>query len=202
MARKATDTKQKLIDTASMLIWKSSYGSVSVDDICKAADVKKGSFYHFFKSKSELAIASVEDHYEKSKPHYEAAFSRTHSPMQRFENITDHIISNQTRAAKKYGQVCGCPYATLGSEMAGQDEGIREKVDSILKRYEQYYVTAISDMVTDGELPKQTRIESLAAEVNSYMIGQVVMARIHNSLETLERDIKKGLFRMLESKAK
>jgi hypothetical protein len=38
-----TDTKQKLIDTALELVCKSSYGSVSVDDICKASDVKKGS---------------------------------------------------------------------------------------------------------------------------------------------------------------
>ena len=37
MGRPGHDTKQTLIDTALELIWKSSYGSVSVDDICKAA---------------------------------------------------------------------------------------------------------------------------------------------------------------------
>ncbi len=40
--------KEKLLQVAFDLIWQQSYGSVSVDDICERAKVKKGSFYHFF----------------------------------------------------------------------------------------------------------------------------------------------------------
>lgn len=36
-------TPQRLADGGRELIWKGSYGSVSVDDICRAADVSKGS---------------------------------------------------------------------------------------------------------------------------------------------------------------
>jgi TetR/AcrR family transcriptional repressor of nem operon len=71
MGRTTTDTKQKLIDTALELILKSSYGSVSVHDICKAADVKKGRFYDFFPSKVDLAIAAMEESYKSLKPLYE-----------------------------------------------------------------------------------------------------------------------------------
>jgi TetR/AcrR family transcriptional repressor of nem operon len=76
MSKTIPDTKQMLIDTASELIWKNSYGSVSVDDICKAADVKKGSFYHFFPLKVDLAIAAMEEFYQSKK----AVFDRIFSP--------------------------------------------------------------------------------------------------------------------------
>ncbi|HSH94300.1 MAG TPA: helix-turn-helix domain-containing protein, partial [Roseimicrobium sp.] len=49
-----SDAKQRLMDAAQNLIWERSYGATSVDDICAKADVRKGSFYHFFRSKSEL----------------------------------------------------------------------------------------------------------------------------------------------------
>src|SRR5271166_3932043 len=126
MGRTTTDTKQKLIDTALELIWKSSYGSVSVDDICKAADVKKGSFYHFFPSKVDLAIAAMEESYKSLKPLYEN-FSPESAPVKRFERLAEFVYESQSQAAFKYGMVCGCPCASLGSEMAGQEAGIRAK---------------------------------------------------------------------------
>ena len=109
--------KTKLIDTALELIWKSSYGSVSVDDICKAADVKKGSFYHFFPSKVDLAIAAIEESYKSLKPLYEN-FSPESAPVKRFERLAEFVYESQSQAAFKYGMVCGCPRASLGSEMA------------------------------------------------------------------------------------
>jgi AcrR family transcriptional regulator len=54
------DAKQRLLDTAIDLIWEQSYGAVSVDVICERAGTKKGSFYHFFPSKSDLTVAAIE----------------------------------------------------------------------------------------------------------------------------------------------
>src|SRR5258707_1269333 len=116
MSKAIPDTKQKLIDTALELIWRSSYGSVSVDDICKSADVKKGSFYHFFPSKVDLAIAAMEEAYKTIKPAYDTIFSSATLPLTRFENLADFIYESQQQAAIKYGRVCGCPCASLGSE--------------------------------------------------------------------------------------
>ena len=55
---RTSDAKEKLLRVAFDLIWEQSYGAVSVDDICERANVKKGSFYYFFPSKSDLAVAA------------------------------------------------------------------------------------------------------------------------------------------------
>src|SRR5882724_8529825 len=119
MSLATPDTKQKLIDTAHELIWKNSYGGVSVDDICKSANVKKGSFYHFFPSKVDLAIAAMEQSYRTVKPYYDSIFSPDTPPLQRFEKLADFTYESQREVAAKYGRVCGCPCASLGCEMAG-----------------------------------------------------------------------------------
>jgi len=54
--KKTCETKEKLLQVGFDLIWDSSYGSVSVDDICRRAGINKGSFYHFFPSKADLVV--------------------------------------------------------------------------------------------------------------------------------------------------
>src|ERR1700733_12505245 len=105
MGHATCDTKQKLIDTALELIWKSSYGSVSVDDICKRADVKKGSFYHFFPSKIDLAIAAMEQSYQTIKPAYDTIFSPETPALERFDRLADFVYEAQQKSATKYGRV-------------------------------------------------------------------------------------------------
>ena len=64
---RVSDMKERLMDAAMDLIWENSYGATSVDAICDRAGAKKGSFYYFFKSKSELAAAALEDCWNKKK---------------------------------------------------------------------------------------------------------------------------------------
>jgi len=70
---RTSDANERLMDAALDLIWEESYGAITIDDICKRADVKKGSFYYFFSSKSELAVAALERMWQEvSKPKMDA----------------------------------------------------------------------------------------------------------------------------------
>ena len=51
---RTSDARERLIATAIELIRARSYESVGVDALCNHAQVKKGSFYHFFPSKQDL----------------------------------------------------------------------------------------------------------------------------------------------------
>lgn len=197
MGRTATDTKATLIETAKDLIWQNSYASVSVDDICNAAGAKKGSFYHYFPSKVELAIAALDDHFKETKTIFDDVFSPTRPAYERFELLAHAAIENQRMTLEKYGKVCGCPFATLGSEMAGQEDKISEKIIGFVHLMQRYYETTLRDLVSEGHLPKNTNIQDKAEDIATYIIGQFMMARVNNSLEHLERTMKSGLFRII-----
>src|SRR5215469_4465383 len=59
-AQIASETRGKLLDAARDVIRTKGYAGSTVDDICAAAGVTKGSFFHHFDSKEELGIAAVE----------------------------------------------------------------------------------------------------------------------------------------------
>ncbi|HEY1421929.1 MAG TPA: helix-turn-helix domain-containing protein, partial [Candidatus Acidoferrum sp.] len=77
---RTSDAKQRLTDGAMELIWQNSYGATSVDAICERAVVRKGSFYYFFKSKSELAAAALEADWQKRQVDMDRIFSPTVAP--------------------------------------------------------------------------------------------------------------------------
>ena len=54
------DTQKRILDSASELIHARSYADVGVSAICEHAGVKKGSFYHFFRSKQELTLTVLD----------------------------------------------------------------------------------------------------------------------------------------------
>ncbi|TAL40224.1 MAG: TetR/AcrR family transcriptional regulator [Alphaproteobacteria bacterium] len=192
-----TDTKQRLIDTALELIWTDSYGSVSVDDICKAADVKKGSFYHFFPSKVDLAVAAMDETSKIARASLDKIFSASVPPLERFTRYADFTCEMQADVAKRYGQVCGCPLAAIGSEMACQEDPIRRKFDDLSTIKVRYFESALRDMVAEKLLPEKTDVKALAQELYAYLLGQLTLARIQNDLEPLKCNLKCGMMKLL-----
>lgn len=198
MARADNGTRQKLVNTAKNLIWTSSYGAVSVDDICRTADVKKGSFYHYFPSKQDLAIAAMEEYQQyKVETIMKPVFAADKSFRRQIDDMATAILEDNHRNLKELGSVCGCPLAALGSEMIGQEaQVIREKVEEMFNVCREIFIGAINKAVQNKEIPA-VDVDSKAEEVHDFITGLMIMARIHNSLDGLERDLRPGLLRIL-----
>ena len=63
MARAGT-SRDKLLDAAFLLIRAQGYAGTTVDELCAAAGVTKGAFFHHFRSKDDLAVAAA-DHWSE-----------------------------------------------------------------------------------------------------------------------------------------
>src|ERR1700743_3465397 len=53
------DGRSRLLDAAMQMIREQGYSATTVDDICGAAGVTKGAFFHHFKSKEDLGVAAA-----------------------------------------------------------------------------------------------------------------------------------------------
>ncbi len=197
MTKPVNETKQKLINTAIELIWSESYNAVSVDEICRKADVKKGSFYHFFPSKAHLALETMDSCMNETKLHYDDIFSATRPPLERFELMVKYVVDQQKEISAELGHVCGCPFATLGSELASQDQEIGKKITDICAKKTAYYESALRDLVSEGVIDVDTDVKLKANEIFGFIIGQLIMARISNDLKFIEDNLERALFDLL-----
>ena len=190
--------KERLTDAAMDLIWENSYGATSVDAICERAGAKKGSFYYFFKSKSELAAAALEAGWRKRKADMDSIFSPTVPPLERFERYFDYVYDDLAERQRKCGSVLGCPLLTLGSEVSTQDQVIRDTVDRILDRKINYFISAIRDAHAQGLIVAPDS-EAKAKALFGCYLGTLAQARIQNDVELI-RDFKQVAMDVLGAK--
>jgi AcrR family transcriptional regulator len=70
--QQAVETKKKIYDTAVRLLSEKGYDNTSIDDICNASGVAKGSFYHYFSKKSDIIVKTYNDVDERISQEFEA----------------------------------------------------------------------------------------------------------------------------------
>src|SRR5882724_2197446 len=147
---RVSDMKKRLTDAALDLIWHNSYGTTSVDAICERAGAKKGSFYYFFKSKSQLTAAALEADWNKRKTEMDALFSPTIPPLERFDRYFEYVHDRLAEIQQTCGSILGCPLLSIATEVSTQDEDVRATVDRIWDRKINYFVSAIRDAHAQG----------------------------------------------------
>jgi TetR/AcrR family transcriptional repressor of nem operon len=184
MAR-PSETRDKLLQAALELIWANSYGSVGVDQICESAGVKKGSFYHFFPSKEDLAVAAFEEHWRVDiEPVIDRVFHPDRTPLERLEGWCDAIYEEQKQRFLSHGHVPGCPFASVGSEMGTLNERLRRKVEDMLERGLFQLERTLRDAQRDGSL--QIADPSAKARcLHALALGVMFQAKVENDPEVL-----------------
>jgi TetR/AcrR family transcriptional regulator, transcriptional repressor for nem operon len=195
---RVSDMKERLLDAAMDLIWENSYGATSVDAICDRAGAKKGSFYYFFKSKSELAAAALEDCWNKKRAEMDSIFSPTVPPLERFDRYFDFVHDRLADVQKKCGSILGCPFISVGSEVSTQDQIVRETIDRIMDRKLNYFVSAVRDAAAEGLIDAPDPVAKARALFSCYQ-GMMAQARIQNDIALL-RGFKEVAMEILGAK--
>lgn len=195
---RASDAKMRLMDAVSELLWTGSYGSTTIDQICEKAGVKKGSFYYFFDSKSELAIEAFEAGWQSKRAELDRIFSPMVPPLDRIRKYCEFSYKSQQEIKAKYGRVLGCPQFALGAEICTLEKGLQHKIQEILDSKQKYLESAIRDAHAAG-LIKAPDPMAKARMILAYYEGLLTQARIQNDVEVL-RDTVGGIFAMLGAK--
>ena len=192
---RVSDAKERLIAAVGDLLWQGSYGSTTVDDICKRAGVKKGTFYYFFDSKPDLALAAIESGWLQKRQELDAIFSSTVPPLERFRKYCEYTYRLQEEMQAKCGLVLGCPLFSLATEVSTLEHPLQMKIQQILDQKHKYFETAIRDAHAAG-LIQAPDAEAKAKVLFAYYHGLITEARIRNSLSLL-KDAEHGTYELL-----
>jgi TetR/AcrR family transcriptional repressor of nem operon len=192
---RVSDAKERLMKAVRELIWTGSYGSTTIDQICERAGVKKGSFYYFFESKSDLAVAALDEECRHRRPDLDAIFSPTVPPLERLRKYCEYGYQLQTEVQKKCGCVLGCPLFALGAEVSTQEDKLQKKIQEILELKRKYLESAIRDAHALGLIHAPNAAQK-ARTLFAYYQGLVTHARIENDLEIL-RGAMRGTYELL-----
>lgn len=185
---RVSDAKERLMKAIGELIWTGSYGSTTIDQICDKAGVRKGSFYYFFDSKADLAVAAIEQEWQNRKPELDAMFSPTVAPLERLRKYCEYGYGLQCELCKRCGFVLGCPLFSVGAEVSTQEEQLKKKIEDILEQKRKYLESAIRDAHAQG-LIHAPDAAAKSRMLFAYYQGLLTQARIENNLEILKEAV-------------
>lgn len=98
-------TRQNLLDISRQLMMSKGYNATTVEEICKLANVTKGAFFYYFKSKEEIGIATLNAYWANRQHQFMSAdWFEGAQPLQQIESFLGVVAEVFTH--DPYGYAC------------------------------------------------------------------------------------------------
>lgn len=173
--------KDYLLDAGLKVMATRGYNGTSIQDIVSAADVPKGSFYTYFKSKEDFAISALEKVTDERMQHNRHLLSnRNIPPLERLVRFFQENIGgceNQLNG--------GCFIGNMCQEMAESSEAIRLKVRQMLRNNTQAIEDLLEEARLEGQLKSKLPSETLAEFLFNAWEGTLMKMKASKSREPL-----------------
>jgi TetR/AcrR family transcriptional repressor of nem operon len=184
MGKENHNTRTRLVTEGlkSMII--NGFDGLSVNSVLDAAGIPKGSFYYFFKSKEEFAVA-VLDAYEK---HYVELRNlilndESVSPLRRLQNYFDEV----ERIHLAETPLGGCLYGVLGQTAGVRSPEFRAKLAVVFTSWEEQLQGLLKQAQSAGEIdPKINTKEAAAFLIDAYE-GVLIRMKVNGDTKAFSR---------------
>jgi TetR/AcrR family transcriptional repressor of nem operon len=171
-------TRDHLIDVGLELMRKHGYGATGLQELLRAADVPKGSFYHHFESKEEFAAAVIERYLALEGRHCEEVFGNVRqAPLKRLRRYFEDLI----RLAGQTAPIPGCLLGSLSLEVAHVSPLLQGHLNSSFKYWQAAVAAVLREALEKGDLPKSTKPEALAGFVLNSWEGALLRSQADKS---------------------
>ena len=178
--------KTRLLNAALHIVRQKGYAATTVDDICREAGVTKGSFFHHFKSKDELALAAIE-YWEQTTGSLfaQAPYHQAADPVDRLLGYIDF------RAQILGGELADftCLLGTLVQETYDTHPHLRS---ACLRALNSHIDTLTRDAVEARNLytpDAPWTPESLGTFIQAVLQGSFIFAKAHHGPEVAHGSI-------------
>lgn len=176
------DTRTKLLNTATDLFLGKGFGVVGTAEICKSAAVSKGTFYHFFESKTDLLIHAIEQYANVFRSEFDTIAQSNVVPDKKLAALFD-VPAQANRSWKaSHGFAQGCLVGNMTLELGSVDASVRRAVCDAMASWQQAIAPVIRELIIGGQIP-DIDPASGAEAVITMIQGGLIMAKSQNNPE-------------------
>ncbi|MFT5234736.1 MAG: TetR/AcrR family transcriptional repressor of nem operon [Shewanella sp.] len=191
MKKIAQLTRQHILDSGYILISRKGFTNVGLAQILKYADVPKGSFYHYFKSKEQFGEEIISDYFKHYLQSIDALFNPNQGTgLDRLMRYWLNWQANQSDSCDNQK----CLVVKLSAEVADLSESMRLALDAGSSAVIYRIATCIETGIVDGSITQMHAFNT--AEVLYQMwLGASLRNKLSRDPKIIERvlDVTKTL---------
>ncbi|AMM87721.1 TetR/AcrR family transcriptional regulator [Bacillus altitudinis] len=171
-------TKDKIIQTAALLLRKQGYHATGLNQIIRESGTPKGSLYYYFPNgKEELAIAAVEYISQRVIDQIEASFAYSDDPYV----AVDHFMTNIIRGFMEQESERGIPIVLLAAESKPEHTKLHAACKQEMIRWQELVKEKLMNSGYD-----ETKADERASLLHSMVIGGLSMTTALKQTTPLE----------------
>ncbi len=173
------ESKTRILNAALQVIRTKGYSATRIEDVCEAAGLTKGSFFHHFSTKEELAIAAANYWSEVTSALFAAA--PYHAPADPLQRVVAYV---DFRKAMIQGELpeFTCLVGTMTQEVYGTHPAIREACNASISGHAGTLVPDIEAAMEKYGVQGDWTAESLALFVQAGIQGAFILAKAKNGI--------------------
>ncbi|WP_424186336.1 TetR/AcrR family transcriptional regulator [Actinokineospora sp. G85] len=184
---RTSSARERLLATACDLIHERGYTAIGVAEICATADVRKGSFYHYFESKQALAGEAVEQRWATERAAWTAELSGSDPALVRLERLLRAQVSAQVESKRSHGHLRGCLFGNLASEIAPAETELGARLSAVFAEQVDLVAATLTTAAAEGAIPAEPDPRTTARAVLAHLEGMVLFARLANDPGVLDQ---------------
>lgn len=179
-AERVTGSRERLLDAALHVIRERGYGAASVDEVCRAAGVTKGSFFHHFKTKEDMAVAAAAHFSGFARSIFDAAPYRSlEDPLDRVMGYLDFRASILRGDLPEYT----CLLGTMVQEAYRTHPAIRDACEQGIFGHAAEVAKDIEEAKRRYAPDAQWSAEGLALHTQAVLQGAFILAKARGGPE-------------------
>jgi TetR/AcrR family transcriptional regulator, transcriptional repressor for nem operon len=168
------DARARLLDTAVQVIRTQGYTASTVDDICRAAGLTKGAFFHHFKSKEDLAVTAATHFSQMAERLFgDAPYRKLADPLDRLLGYIDFRTAILAGPIPEFT----CLLGTMVQEAYDTHPAIRRACDTYISAHAADVAKDIAAAKALYAPAAEWSAESLALYTQAVLQGAFVLAK-------------------------
>ena len=180
-------SRERIVERAAELFAERGIAGTSLDEVLAAAGAGKGQFYHYFRSRDELAAAAVEQRCAQVVAGLTQALGSVSSLTELEQALAGFIAEFEQMGLP------GCPIGTLATQVAGRNEAARLQAAAGFDAWERLLADALTRMRQRGELRPDAPPAMLATGLLASIEGGMVLSQTRRDVTPLRIAVNAGL---------
>lgn len=178
--------KEQILCAAQCLMLEKGYVATTVDDICEAAGVTKGSFFHYFKDKEAMGKEALTE-FARGNNEALCCYLPTDEadPLKRVYNVVDGAIK-----LTKKKEINGCLVGMFTQELSQTHPAIRK----ICERLFDAQISSLEKDLTAAKTKYAPKAKFKPKELSEYFLatiqGSILVSKAKKDLSVMERNLK------------
>jgi TetR/AcrR family transcriptional regulator, transcriptional repressor for nem operon len=177
-------TRDDLVKAATELFLARGYSAVGTAELCRAADVNKGTFYHFFPSKASLLVAAITRYTDEFAAAFDAIARLDIAPAAKIAALFD-VPERANRDWKdRHGHAQGCLVGNMTLELGRDEPEVHAATLIAFARWKNAIMPILMDYEMAGgpaTPASEAAIDAEADRIIGLLQGGLLLAKAYDS---------------------